>query len=447
MPEEEADTKSQNLIGAFQETLNGLIENPYPYVSNPEGCKKRASVALILRVRPGYDHWPETRAGGREGEGAEDVKPSIHESLDRFFAQDWVKHGDPEAVFIKRAARVGDRWTSHVALPGGKRDPDDEDDKAVAIRETAEEIGFDLTSPHALFLGNLPERVVSTSWGKVPIMVLCPFVFLWTEPELPPLKLQPTEVASTHWVPLRILLSPSSRTYEYVDVSDRFARRGGAVTKSIIRSILGKMRFSAIRLVPSESLYCSSTAEFFSPEALDAGGASTTLVGSRLYNLYLGDHAGSSDRSRPLLLWGLTLGMLADFLDQMPPHNAVKLWSYPTFTSLDVRWIINVLTGPLKRRNRQRLQNGGVENQTAMDSETEAVATGDNPWFIGGLSNGMKSPSKGMNQTRSYAVGVMLEGYYDMARRGVWIAASFRLLATAALAVQLVRKYKSFRSS
>lgn len=79
-----------------------------------------------------------------------------------------MKHGDPEVVFIKRAAREGDRWTSHVALPGGKRDPEDEDDKAVAIRETAEEIGLDLTSPHALFVGNLPERVVSTSWGKVP---------------------------------------------------------------------------------------------------------------------------------------------------------------------------------------------------------------------------------------------------------------------------------------
>lgn len=79
-----------------------------------------------------------------------------------------MQKGDPEVVFIKRAARVGDRWTSHVALPGGKRDPEDEDDKAVAIRETVEEIGLDLTSPNAFFVGNLPERVVSTSWGKVP---------------------------------------------------------------------------------------------------------------------------------------------------------------------------------------------------------------------------------------------------------------------------------------
>ena len=274
------------------------------------------------------------------------------------------------------------------------------------------------------------------------IMVLCPFVFLWTKPDFPPLKLQPTEVASTHWVPLRVLLSPSVRTYEYVDVSDRFARRGGAILRMVIKSILGKMRFSAVRLIPSESLYCSSTAEFFSPEEENAKSKPTVSLSTRLYKWYLGDHAGSPERTRPLLLWGLTLGMLADFLDQLPPHNAVRLWSYPTFTSWDVRLIINILTRSLKRRNKTRLQNSGMQNQTAMDSETEAVATGDNPWFIGGLSNGMKSSNKGKNSTRSYAVGVMLEGYYDMARRGVWIAASLRLFGIVAFMLYFVRRYR-----
>ncbi|KAI9048072.1 hypothetical protein LZ554_007868 [Drepanopeziza brunnea f. sp. 'monogermtubi'] len=435
MPEQQ-DAKHPDLAKALLETLRGLVDNPYPHVRNPEGCKKRASVALILRVRPRYEHWPESNPPQAE----EHVNLSAAESLDQFFAQDWVQHGDPEAVFIKRAARVGDRWKGHVALPGGKRDPGDEDDRAVAIRETVEEIGFDLTSPHALFVGNLPERVVSTSWGKVPIMVLCPFVFLWTKPDLPPFKLQPTEVASTHWVPLRILLSPSSRTYEYVDVSDRFARRGGAITKALIRSILGKMRFSAIRLVPSESLYCSSIAEFF-PTDSETQPASTPLS-VRIYKWYLGDHAGSAEKTRPLLLWGLTLGMLADFLDQMPPHNAIKLWSYPTFTSLDVRWTINLLTGPLKRKNRLSLQNGGFGNLTAIDNETEAVASGDDPWSTSGPRNGMSSNHKGINKTREYAVGIMLDGYYDMVRRGVWIAASLRLVATILLTVQLARRYR-----
>jgi hypothetical protein len=234
-------------------------------------------------------------------------------------------------------------------------------------------------------------------------------------------------------------LSPQSRTFEYVDVSDRFARRGGTILKKVIRSVLGKMEFSAIKLVPSESLYCSTNAEFFSPET-----KSNTSWGGGFYNWVLGDHAGSSDRTRPLLLWGLTLGMLADFLDQLPPHNAVQLWSYPTFTSLDVRWIIDALTRRLKRRNQGRLQGGidGSGNQTAVDSQTEAVATGHNPWFIGGLSDGMKCSGKGKSATKSYAVGVMLEGYYDMARRGVWIAASVRLIATVAFAVYAVKRLR-----
>jgi hypothetical protein len=274
-------------------------------------------------------------------------------------------------------------------------------------------------------------------------MVLCPFVFLWIKPELPPLHLQPTEVASTHWVPLRVLLSPSSRTYEYVDVSDRFARRGGAVAKTIIKSILGKMQFSAIRLIPSESLYCSSTAEFFSPPEDNKEAATKASIASKVYNWYLGDHAGSADQTRPLLLWGLTLGILADFLDQLPPYNAVQLWAYPTFTSFDVRWIINALTFSLKRRNRGRLQG----NQTAVDDSTEAVATGDNPWFIGGLSDGMKPLKREANAKKSYAVGVMLEGYYDMARRGVWIAASVRFIATIVLGYQILKRYRKWATN
>jgi hypothetical protein len=271
-------------------------------------------------------------------------------------------------------------------------------------------------------------------------MVLCPFVWLWTGPEVPPLRLQPGEVASTHWVPLRVLLASSARTHEYVDVSDRFAHRGSPFLKAIIRSILGMMRFSAIRLTPSESLYCSSTAEFFSsPEESSAATANASLA-SRFYRWYLGDHAGAAGSNRPLLLWGLTLGMLADFLDQLPPYNAVELWSYPTFTSWDVRIIIDILTAPLKRRNQARLRNSGTKNETAIDSETEAVC-GDNPWFIGGLSKGMEASKKGKNATRRYAVGILLEDYYTMARRGVWISAGIRAIATILFGWFIVRRY------
>jgi hypothetical protein len=161
---------SKSLIDSLRHTLIDLNQNPYSQVENPETCKKRASVALVLRIRPNYSHWPSS--SDAEQESQTDLPSTEH--IERFFAQSWVREGDAEVIFIKRSARQGDRWTSHVALPGGKRDPEDEDDKAVAIRETAEEIGLDLTSPNALFIGNLPERVVSTSWGKVPYVPRCP---------------------------------------------------------------------------------------------------------------------------------------------------------------------------------------------------------------------------------------------------------------------------------
>lgn len=88
-------------------------------------------------------------------------------------------------LFIKRAARTGDRWSAHVALPGrllhltlisgGKRDPEDVDDRFTAERETREEIGLDLTSENSLYCGGLDQRTVSTSATIIPLMVLCPY--------------------------------------------------------------------------------------------------------------------------------------------------------------------------------------------------------------------------------------------------------------------------------
>ena len=142
-------------------------QNPYPHVPNPEGCKKRASVALVLRIRPNYNDWSSS-----SDSVSLDANQPVADQLAAFFAHEWVQNGDPEVGFIKRAARVGDRWTSHVALPGGRRDPEDEDDKAAAVRETSEEIGLDISSSDALYVGNLPERVVTTSFGRVPYVFL-----------------------------------------------------------------------------------------------------------------------------------------------------------------------------------------------------------------------------------------------------------------------------------
>ena len=142
--------------------LQYLHANPSPHVPNPVGCTKRASVALVIRVRP-----PPQQRATYNPERCTKALP-FDESLTRFFGQEWVQRSEPEVLFIKRAARVGDRWTGQIAFPGGKKDPQDADDAAASIRETLEETGLDLESEWCLQVGNLPQRVITVAWGKKP---------------------------------------------------------------------------------------------------------------------------------------------------------------------------------------------------------------------------------------------------------------------------------------
>jgi 8-oxo-dGTP pyrophosphatase MutT (NUDIX family) len=51
-----------------------------------------------------------------------------------------------ELLFIRRADHPQDPWSGQMAFPGGRAEPGEEDLKATAVRETAEEIGVDLES-------------------------------------------------------------------------------------------------------------------------------------------------------------------------------------------------------------------------------------------------------------------------------------------------------------
>lgn len=143
--------------------LQQIHDEDCPHVPNPPGCKKRAAVALVIRIRPTYPH-----QAVYDKNKCSSVAQSFQECLDNFFFQEWVQEGDAEVLFIKRAARVGDRWTGHIALAGGKREAGDLNDRATSSRETREETGLDLDNEHSLFVGNLPERVIRSTWGKTP---------------------------------------------------------------------------------------------------------------------------------------------------------------------------------------------------------------------------------------------------------------------------------------
>jgi hypothetical protein len=266
------------------------------------------------------------------------------------------------------------------------------------------------------------------------LMVLCPFIFLYTSSEPLSLKLQPTEVASVHWVSLRALLSPSLRTVEHVDLAKRYARQSGVAFQVAQRWMTGYMEFSALQLIPTESLFCSSIPGFV-PESP----SSSSFLG-RLKKWAPSHHAILSERRRPLLLWGLTLGILADFLDMLPPHNAIQLWKYPTFTAPDLRLIVALLTYHLRKENAlQMTRTPRRPSQTALDAQTAAVAViegdkSEHDPIVSGIGTSafgrfLSSSSATRRRNTTHAVGIMLNGYYNRLRMAMYVFALWRLAA------------------
>ena len=124
---------------------------------------------------------------------------------------------EPDALLlIRRAERVGDPWSGHMALPGGRQDPADPDLFSTAVRETVEEVGLALG--RAQLFGSLDDVVPRTP--VLPPIAVRPFVFGLAHRPL--LSLNP-EVAAARWVPLDLLLHPE--TYNSVELEVRGENR------------------------------------------------------------------------------------------------------------------------------------------------------------------------------------------------------------------------------
>jgi 8-oxo-dGTP pyrophosphatase MutT (NUDIX family) len=115
--------------------------------------------------------------------------------------------GGPQVLLIRRADHPNDPWSGHMAFPGGRADPQDEDLLDTAIRETLEEVGLDLGHAGRL-LGQLAP-LAAVVRGRPVGMTIVPFIFeLVVEAEL----LYSEEVVEAVWVPLDPLLQGQLRT-------------------------------------------------------------------------------------------------------------------------------------------------------------------------------------------------------------------------------------------
>jgi 8-oxo-dGTP pyrophosphatase MutT (NUDIX family) len=130
-------------------------------------CERRAAVALILRPPPGGS-------------------------------------GDPEALVVRRAEVEGDPWSGHVALPGGRYDPEDTDLLDTALRETREETSLRLGRDDCL--GRLDDI---HPWSRhLPSICVTPFVvWLGSTQEIRVNH----ELSGYAWAPLPTLSDPAYR--------------------------------------------------------------------------------------------------------------------------------------------------------------------------------------------------------------------------------------------
>lgn len=270
--------------------------------------KRRSSVAIIIRF-PGInlDHDEEDQVLPR-------LKQSSISDLN-----------NAEMLFIKRAASERDRWSSHIALPGGKRDAEDVSDVDVAIRETWEEVGLNLYN-NGTYIGPLDQRLVKVSWGSRVAMTLCPYVFVLTNSDAK-LDISQDEVATAFWYPLRNLLDFKYSSTEHVAVGDRMGLSKYWFIpdwlNSFIKSNVGNMTFQCIDLFP------------------------TKLEGNK----------DLEEFKFPFKLWGLTLAYMVDFFELIQPGHAIEKFQFPTMDAFDMRLLIALLSFTHRKKTKQSVRD------------------------------------------------------------------------------------------
>lgn len=119
---------------------------------------------------------------------------------------------EPSFLLVRRAHSPRDPWSGQMALPGGRRDPEDVDLRETAVRETWEEVGIDLARSGTL-LGRLPDLMPTSR--AIPRLVIAPFVFLLSQS--PDARVASTEIAAVYWVPVAGLSAPGARSAVVVE--------------------------------------------------------------------------------------------------------------------------------------------------------------------------------------------------------------------------------------
>jgi 8-oxo-dGTP pyrophosphatase MutT (NUDIX family) len=108
-----------------------------------------------------------------------------------------------EILVIRRATAADDPWSGHIALPGGRSEPQDPSLEATARRETLEETGIDLAGSDCVAALS-PVTPLSM---PVPSVSVAPFVFRYHGDKSVRLS---REVVEAWWLPVAEIRAPDA---------------------------------------------------------------------------------------------------------------------------------------------------------------------------------------------------------------------------------------------
>jgi 8-oxo-dGTP pyrophosphatase MutT (NUDIX family) len=109
---------------------------------------------------------------------------------------------DFEILFIKRTTKETDKFSGHMAFPGGVKEKSDFDSLSTAHRETNEEIGLN-SELNCDFLGRFSDyRPVNPEANK---FIVSPFIFFLRNAHVDLVKCK-EEVETLVWIPISFLM-------------------------------------------------------------------------------------------------------------------------------------------------------------------------------------------------------------------------------------------------
>jgi len=125
-----------------------------------------------------------------------------------------------EVLLIKRTTKNSDKFSGHMAFPGGVKEVSDKDSLVTAIRETKEEIGLD-TKSNCILIGRFSDyKPVNPDVNR---FIVSPFIFFLDNTDADLVKCK-EEVEDIVWVPLDFLISK-------LDESNRIGTKNNSTYK------------------------------------------------------------------------------------------------------------------------------------------------------------------------------------------------------------------------